>query len=81
MCSWFCSGTFVTVIVSQPMNLVKTIMFGLIGIVLGYMYKTRKASGNLNSWDACILNWFCTYLCCEYKVFQHRYNEANAKYI
>ena len=42
MCSWFCSSTFVTIIVSQPLNLVKTIMFGLIGIVLGYMYKTRK---------------------------------------
>ena len=24
------------------MNLVKTTMFGLIGIVLGYMYKTKK---------------------------------------
>lgn len=35
--------TFVTIIVSQPLNLVKTIMFGLIGIVLGYMYKTRKS--------------------------------------
>ena len=38
----FVVALFVTVIVSQPMNLVKTIMFGLIGIVLGYMYKTRK---------------------------------------
>ena len=38
----FVAALFVTVIVSQPMNLVKTIMFGLIGIVLGYMYKTRK---------------------------------------
>ncbi|OPA15689.1 YybS family protein [Bacillus cereus] len=38
----FVAALFVTIIVSQPMNLVKTIMFGLIGIVLGYMYKTRK---------------------------------------
>jgi len=38
----FVVALFVTVIVSQPMNLVKTIMFGLIGIVLGYTYKTRK---------------------------------------
>ncbi|MDR2995181.1 MAG: YybS family protein [Bacillus cereus] len=38
----FVASLFVTIIVSQPMNLVKTIMFGLIGIVLGYMYKTRK---------------------------------------
>lgn len=38
----FVEALFVTIIVSQPMNLVKTIMFGLIGIVLGYMYKTRK---------------------------------------
>ncbi|HDR4870689.1 YybS family protein [Bacillus cereus] len=40
----FVASLFVTIIVSQPMNLVKTIMFGLIGIVLGYMYKTRKKS-------------------------------------
>ncbi|EMN7728425.1 MULTISPECIES: YybS family protein [Bacillus] len=40
----FVVALFVTVIVSQPMNLVKTIMFGLIGIVLGYTYKTRKKS-------------------------------------
>ncbi|MGR5962598.1 DUF2232 domain-containing protein [Bacillus paranthracis] len=33
---------FITVIVSQPMNLVKTTMFGLIGIVLGHMYKKQK---------------------------------------
>ncbi|MDA1569805.1 YybS family protein [Bacillus cereus] len=38
----FVAALFVTIIVSQPMNLVKTTMFGLIGIVLGYMYKTRK---------------------------------------
>ncbi|PGK43601.1 YybS family protein [Bacillus thuringiensis] len=38
----FVAALLVTIIVSQPMNLVKTIMFGLIGIVLGYMYKTRK---------------------------------------
>ncbi|TKH12457.1 DUF2232 domain-containing protein [Bacillus wiedmannii] len=38
----FTAALFITVIVSQPMNLVKTIMFGLIGIVLGYMYKKRK---------------------------------------
>ncbi|MGN7892532.1 YybS family protein [Bacillus sp. 22475] len=38
----FVVALFVTIIVSQPMNLVKTIMFGLIGIVLGYTYKTRK---------------------------------------
>ena len=33
---------FITVIVSQPMNLVKTTMFGLIGIVLGHMYKNKS---------------------------------------
>ncbi|WP_305926939.1 YybS family protein [Bacillus mycoides] len=38
----FTVALFITVIVSQPMNLVKTTMFGLIGIVLGYMYKKRK---------------------------------------
>ncbi|GAB6432208.1 MULTISPECIES: YybS family protein [Bacillus] len=38
----FTAALFITVIVSQPMNLVKTTMFGLIGIVLGYMYKRRK---------------------------------------
>ncbi|MGG1137110.1 YybS family protein [Bacillus mycoides] len=38
----FTAALFITVIVSQPMNLVKTAMFGLIGIVLGYMYKKRK---------------------------------------
>lgn len=38
----FTAALFITVIVSQPMNLVKTTMFGLIGIVLGYMYKNRK---------------------------------------
>ncbi|MBR9746518.1 DUF2232 domain-containing protein [Bacillus cereus] len=38
----FTAALFVTVIVSQPMNLVKTTMFGLIGIVLGYMYKKQK---------------------------------------
>ncbi|MGZ7148232.1 YybS family protein [Bacillus sp. BC08] len=38
----FMAALFITVIVSQPMNLVKTTMFGLIGIVLGYMYKKRK---------------------------------------
>lgn len=38
----FTAALFVTVIVSQPMSLVQTIMFGLIGIVLGYMYKKRK---------------------------------------
>ncbi|PFJ17889.1 hypothetical protein COD67_15875 [Bacillus cereus] len=38
----FTAALFITVIVSQPMNLVKTIMFGLIGIALGYMYKKRK---------------------------------------
>jgi len=36
------AALFITVIISQPMNLVKTTMFGLIGIVLGYMYKKRK---------------------------------------
>ncbi|MDJ1474573.1 YybS family protein [Bacillus sp. LS15-K4] len=36
------AALFITVIVSQPMNLVKTTMFGLIGIVLGYMYKKQK---------------------------------------
>ena len=38
----FTAALFITVIVSQPISLVKTIMFGLIGIVLGYMYKKRK---------------------------------------
>ncbi|MGG0203672.1 YybS family protein [Bacillus mycoides] len=38
----FTAALFITVIVSQPMNLVKTTMFGLIGIVLGCMYKKRK---------------------------------------
>ncbi|KOS23997.1 membrane protein [Bacillus anthracis] len=38
----FTAALFITVIVSQPMNLVKTTMFGLIGIVLGYMYKKHK---------------------------------------
>ncbi|WP_242240632.1 YybS family protein [Bacillus cereus group sp. BfR-BA-01309] len=38
----FTAALFITVIVSQPMNLVKTTMFGLIGIILGYMYKKRK---------------------------------------
>ncbi|BCB40573.1 membrane protein [Bacillus cereus] len=38
----FTAALFITVIVSQPMNLVKTTMFGLIGIVLGDMYKKQK---------------------------------------
>lgn len=38
----FTAVLFITVIVSQPMNLVKTTMFGLIGIVLGHMYKKQK---------------------------------------
>ncbi|MFD5262651.1 YybS family protein [Bacillus wiedmannii] len=38
----FTAALFITVIVSQPMNLVRTTMFGLIGIVLGYMYKKQK---------------------------------------
>ncbi|WP_141475286.1 YybS family protein [Bacillus wiedmannii] len=38
----FTAALFITVIVSHPMNLVKTTMFGLIGIVLGYMYKKQK---------------------------------------
>ncbi|HDR4900899.1 YybS family protein [Bacillus cereus] len=38
----FTAALFITVIVSQPMNLVKTTMFGSIGIVLGYMYKKQK---------------------------------------
>ncbi|OTY56501.1 DUF2232 domain-containing protein [Bacillus anthracis] len=38
----FTAALFITVIVSQPMNLVKTTMFGLIGIVLGCMYKKQK---------------------------------------
>ena len=38
----FTAALFITVIVSQPMNLAKTTMFGLIGIVLGYMYKKQK---------------------------------------
>lgn len=38
----FVAALFITVIVSQPMSLVQTIMFGLIGIVLGYMYKKQK---------------------------------------
>ncbi len=39
----FTAALFITVIVSQPLNLVKTIMFGLIGIVLGSMYKKEKS--------------------------------------
>ncbi|MDP7991552.1 YybS family protein [Bacillus sp. MHSD_36] len=38
----FTAALFITVIISQPMNLVKTTMFGLIGIVLGHMYKKQK---------------------------------------
>ncbi|WP_142398609.1 YybS family protein [Bacillus wiedmannii] len=38
----FTAALFITVIVSQPINLVKTTMFGLIGIILGYMYKKQK---------------------------------------
>ncbi|PGZ52778.1 hypothetical protein COE56_11115 [Bacillus anthracis] len=38
----FTAALFITVIVSQPMNLIKTTMFGLIGIVLGHMYKKQK---------------------------------------
>ncbi|WP_342716548.1 YybS family protein [Bacillus paramycoides] len=38
----FTAALFITIIVSQPMNLVKTTMFGLIGIVLGHMYKKQK---------------------------------------
>ncbi|KFN03061.1 DUF2232 domain-containing protein [Bacillus clarus] len=41
-CMFFVSALFITIIVSQPISLVKTVMFGLIGIVLGYMYKKEK---------------------------------------
>ncbi|WP_433773356.1 YybS family protein [Bacillus wiedmannii] len=38
----FVAALFITVIVSQPISLIKTIMFGLIGVVLGSMYKKGK---------------------------------------
>ncbi|WP_144559936.1 YybS family protein [Bacillus thuringiensis] len=38
----FVAALFITVIVSQPLSLIKTVMFGLIGVVLGYMYKKGK---------------------------------------
>ena len=38
----FVAALFITVIVSQPISLVKRVMFGLIGIALGYMYKKGK---------------------------------------
>ncbi|NWK71359.1 YybS family protein [Bacillus paramycoides] len=38
----FVAALFITVVVSQPISLIKTVMFGLIGVVLGYMYKKRK---------------------------------------
>ncbi len=38
----FVAALFITVIVSQPISLIKTVMFGLIGVVLGYMYKKGK---------------------------------------
>ncbi|HDR7792785.1 TPA: YybS family protein [Bacillus luti] len=40
--SIFVAALFLTVIVSQPISLIKTFMFGLIGIALGYMYKEGK---------------------------------------
>ena len=66
------------------MNLVKTTMFGLIGIVLGYMYKNKKARRNFDGRDACLLNWYYAHLCCKYKVFnidlmkqmQNMFNES-----
>ena len=69
------------------MNLVKTTMFGLIGIVLGHMYKTKEASRNFDGRDACLLNWYYAHLCCEYKVFnidlmkqmQNMFNESMAQ--
>ncbi|MED0972201.1 YybS family protein [Bacillus paramycoides] len=38
----FVAALFITVVVSQPISLIKTVMFGLIGVVLGYMYKKGK---------------------------------------
>ncbi|PEA06936.1 DUF2232 domain-containing protein [Bacillus cereus] len=38
----FVAALFITVIVSQPISLIKTIIFGLIGVVLGSMYKKGK---------------------------------------
>ncbi|WP_141537976.1 YybS family protein [Bacillus cereus] len=38
----FVAALFITVIVSHPISLIKTIMFGLIGVVLGSMYKKGK---------------------------------------
>lgn len=38
----FVVALLITVIVSQPLSLIKTAMFGLIGVVLGYMYKKGK---------------------------------------
>ena len=55
--------------VSQPIGLVKTVVFGLMGIVLGYMYKTKKAIGDFNNRFTCILNQYYAHLCCQYKVF------------
>lgn len=38
----FVAALFITVVVSQPISLIKTVMFGLIGVVLGCMYKKGK---------------------------------------
>lgn len=38
----FTAAFFIAVIVGQPIGLVKTIMFGCTGIVLGYMYKKQR---------------------------------------
>ena len=39
------------------------------GIVLGCMYKTKKAIGDFNNRFTCILNQYYAHLCCQYKVF------------
>ncbi|HDR6310400.1 TPA: YybS family protein [Bacillus cereus] len=38
----FTAAFLIAVIVSQPIGLVKTVVFGLMGIVLGYMYKKQR---------------------------------------
>lgn len=41
-CMLWGAAIFLTVIISSPLNLVNACMSGLIGIALGYMYKTQK---------------------------------------
>ncbi len=66
----FTAAFLIVVFVSQPIGLVKTVVFGLMGIVLGCMYKkTKKAIGDFNNRFTCILNQYYAHLCCQYKVF------------